>query len=98
MYKNTDIKIRNRANIATPTAPSIIANRLWLLRFVGVNTVTCGVSIVGFLEKSLHKDIVKERHRFPDDLQDRGKKINRETDMRSKKKQRFNVFNFLQDL
>lgn len=69
MYKNTDIKTPNRANTAPPTAASITANRLWRLRFVGAKTVTCGVSIVGFLENSLHNDIVKERHKFPDDLQ-----------------------------
>lgn len=74
MYKNTDIKTTNRANTAPPTAPSTTANRLWRFRFVGAKTVTCGVSIEGFLENSLHKDIVNERHRFPDDLQNSGKK------------------------
>uniref|UniRef100_M1BHS7 Kinase n=1 Tax=Solanum tuberosum TaxID=4113 RepID=M1BHS7_SOLTU len=89
MYNNTDIKTTNRTNTAPPTAPSITMNRLWRLCFIGAKTVTCGVSIVGFLENSLHKDIVKERHRFPDDLQNRAKKISRETDMRSKKQKTF---------
>ncbi|KAG5586753.1 hypothetical protein H5410_047187 [Solanum commersonii] len=59
MYNNTDIKTTNRTNTAPPTAPSITMKRLWRLCFVGAKTVTCGVSIVGFLENSLHKDIVK---------------------------------------
>lgn len=78
MYKNTASKTRERENTAPPTAPIISGNLLLPLCFLGDKTVTCGVSIEGLIEKSLQKVVEKERHRFPDALQERKKTIHQD--------------------
>ena len=68
MYNITKREIRIRANKAPPAAPSIIAKCLCGVCFLLVKIVTCGVSIEGFDETSLHAIVEKERGKFPDVL------------------------------
>lgn len=74
MNKITKNEIMKSASTAPPTAPSILAICLWLLCFLGVKIVTCGVWIEELLEKSLHI-VVKVRHKFPDVLKIQFKSI-----------------------
>lgn len=67
-YRNSKRMMKNTASKAPPDAPSIIAIWLCLVRFLLVTIVTCGVSIEGFDETSLHVIVEKERHKFPDVL------------------------------
>lgn len=71
MYNNTEREITIRASKVPPTAPSMIAMWVFLSGFFLVKIVTCGVSIDGLEETSLHDKVEKERHRFPDVLQNK---------------------------
>ena len=66
-YRNT-ARDMIRAGTAPPAAPAIIAIRLCPLCFFLLKIVTCGVSIEGLDETSLHVIVENKRHKFPDVL------------------------------
>lgn len=68
MNNNTVREIKRSARMAPPTTPAIIATLSCLVRIFGGNAVTCGVSIEGVDETSLHDIVEKERHIFPEVL------------------------------
>lgn len=68
MQKNTAREIKRRASMAPPAAPAIMATWSCPACFFLGNIVTCGVSIDGLDDTSLHVIVENDRHKFPDVL------------------------------